>query len=73
MAPGAADVHVGRSFGSAHPGVVNFLIGDGSVRSISITIPTNNGNPNESLPVDDNMALFTKLVHVSDGNPVSIP
>jgi len=73
MAPGPGDAHAGRSFGSAHPGVVNFLIGDGSVRSISVTIPTDNGNPNGYLPVDDNLAVFTKLVHVNDGYPVSVP
>ena len=30
-----------HGFGSAHPGVCNFLLGDGSVQSISVTTPVN--------------------------------
>ncbi len=52
----------GVHWGSNHPGVCNFLIGDGSVRSIAVTIPTGDG-PN---------FLFSRLGNVSDGNPVSL-
>jgi hypothetical protein len=48
-------------WGSNHPGVVNFLIGDGAVRTISVTIPTGNDS------------LFHRLGQVNDGNAVSIP
>lgn len=44
--------------GSMHPGVVNFLIGDGSVRPIPIN----------TLP-----ALMWQLGSVNDGNPASLP
>jgi hypothetical protein len=46
------------SFGSAHPGTTNFVLGDGSVRGISITTPPE---------------LLTCLSDVSDGQPVSLP
>jgi type II secretory pathway pseudopilin PulG len=47
-----------EQLGSSHPGVVNFLIGDGSVRIISIT----------TLP-----RLVTQLTIVNDGNAASLP
>jgi type II secretory pathway pseudopilin PulG len=47
-----------EQLGSGHPGVVNFLVGDGSVRSISIT----------ALP-----RLVTMLTIVNDGNSASLP
>ncbi|MCL2004742.1 MAG: DUF1559 domain-containing protein [Planctomycetaceae bacterium] len=46
-------------FGSWHPGVCLFLLGDGSVRSISHTTPTND-------------VLF-RLAHVNDAQTVSLP
>jgi len=45
-------------FGSGHPGTVNFLVGDGSVHSLS----------NMILPL-----LVWRLTHVKDGNAVSLP
>jgi len=45
-------------FGSAHPGVVNFLIGDGAVRSFSVSTPA---------------AMMAMLGTVSDGNAVALP
>ena len=51
----------GLHWGGIHPGVCNFLLGDGSVRSISITMPTGNNS------------LFYYLGRVDDGNSVSIP
>ena len=47
-----------EELGSCHPGIVNFLIGDGSVRSISIT----------TLPL-----LVTQLTIVNDGNAATLP
>jgi hypothetical protein len=44
--------------GSCHPGVVNFLVGDGSVRGISTT----------ALPL-----TITQLTVVNDGNSAAIP
>ena len=49
----------GYDFGSAHPGIVNFLIGDGSVRGIAKTTPKR--------------TILAHLVHVSDGQPISLP
>jgi hypothetical protein len=45
-------------FGSSHPGVVNFLIGDGSVRPISGTTPSE---------------LVYNLTHTHDGVAVTLP
>jgi len=46
-------------FGSWHPGICNFLMGDGAVRSVSHTTPTN--------------TILFPLSHVNDGMPVSLP
>lgn len=46
------------SFGSSHPGIVNFLIGDGSVRPFPVTV--------------DYRVLY-RLGNVQDGEPVSLP
>ena len=48
-------------WGGIHPGVVNFLVGDGAVRTISTTIPTGHNS------------LFHYLGQVNDGNAVTIP
>jgi hypothetical protein len=45
-------------FGSAHSGVCNFLIGDGSVRGVSVTT---------------SVTLLRNLADVQDGNPASLP
>jgi prepilin-type N-terminal cleavage/methylation domain-containing protein len=47
-----------ETIGSSHPGVVNFLLGDASVRGISKTTDP---------------LLIWRLTHVSDGVPVSLP
>jgi hypothetical protein len=46
------------SFGSWHTGICNFLIGDGSVRAFPITTPPD---------------TLQRLMHVSDGQPVTLP
>jgi hypothetical protein len=48
-------------WGGIHPGVGNFLIGDGSVRSLINTIPTGD------------KSLLHYLGDVRDGNSVSLP
>jgi hypothetical protein len=48
-------------WGGIHPGICLFLMGDGSVRNISVTIPTGVNS------------LFSWLGNVCDGNAVSIP
>jgi len=45
-------------FGSNHPGTVNFTLGDGSVRGVSVTVQKR---------------LIVDLANVSDGNPVTLP
>jgi hypothetical protein len=47
-----------RGLGSSHSGIVNFLLGDGSVRS---------------LPVTTNQQILTNLTQVNDGNPTTLP
>jgi len=50
--------HARNRFGSWHPGICPFLIGDGSVRSVSHTTPVD---------------IMFALGHVSDGQSVSLP
>jgi len=45
-------------FGSWHPGICNFVLGDGSVRAIPITV---------------SLSVIARLADVSDGTPVSLP
>jgi hypothetical protein len=49
---------VAHRFGSAHPGICNFLIGDGSVRGIAVTTPH---------------SILYALGCVNDGESVSLP
>ncbi len=51
--------HARNRFGSWHPGICQFLLGDGSVRGISHTTPT--------------QTILFALGNVSDGVPVSLP
>jgi hypothetical protein len=55
-----------RAFGSGHPGVVNFVIGDGSVRGVNTNTQADNGNGN-NVEINSNLSVFTRVVHVSDG------
>ena len=48
-------------WGGIHPGICNFLIGDGSVRGFSNTMPTGNNS------------MLAYLGNVDDGNSVTIP
>ena len=62
-------------WGSTHAGVCNFLIGDGAVRSISVSIPTGALKANSSTSdgfINEN-SILAKLGIVDDGNTVSIP
>ncbi len=51
--------NVHKRFGSWHPGVCNFLLGDGAVRTVPVTTPNN--------------LILVPMLHVSDGTPVSLP
>ena len=68
-----------RAFGSAHPGIVNFAIGDGAVRPISTSIPQNSvfsrgvAGPPAYWANTNAVGLFALLVHVCDGRGISIP
>jgi prepilin-type processing-associated H-X9-DG protein len=48
----------GYSWGSSHPGVFNMLLGDGHVRGVNKSV---------------NSFTLSKLAHVRDGQPVSLP
>jgi prepilin-type processing-associated H-X9-DG protein len=52
-------------WGSNHTGTVNFLMGDGSVQAISVTVPAG--------PVSNANSILGRLGNVKDGKPVSIP
>jgi len=54
------------AFGSDHPGTVNFMFGDGSVRGISTSVQTDNGTGNFAMPA--NPSVFTRLAHVNSGH-----
>jgi hypothetical protein len=60
-------------FGSMHPAVVGFLIGDGSVRMISQTIDTDVSVDGCGYPAAKVNRVFQNLIHPQDGNPVEIP
>ncbi|MDR0335726.1 MAG: DUF1559 domain-containing protein, partial [Planctomycetaceae bacterium] len=45
------------AFGSWHTGICNFLLGDGSVRALSVTTPAD--------------TILERLMHVNDGQPVT--
>jgi hypothetical protein len=49
----------GMAFGSWHPGVCQFVMGDGAVRSVNVTTPPD--------------TVLRALSHVSDGVSVSLP
>ena len=51
-------LHTSYGFGSGHPGVVNFALGDGSVRGISVST---------------HPKILADLGNVSSGNAVSLP
>jgi hypothetical protein len=46
-------------FGGNHPGICQFVLGDGSVKSIAVTTPVDN--------------VLERLCNVSDGEPVRLP
>jgi type II secretory pathway pseudopilin PulG len=48
-------------WGSSHPNVCQFAVGDGSVRSFPLTFPTGQNS------------MLAKLGNVNDGNPVTLP
>jgi type II secretory pathway pseudopilin PulG len=60
--PGLGDAWTNRNviyqFGSYHPGICNFLLGDGSVRAVPVTCPT---------------GTLNALVRVNDGAVVTLP
>ena len=57
-------------WGSAHPGVINFVLGDGAVRALSLTTPT---GPIRTTPFPIELSVFRRLCMVNDGLPVAIP
>ncbi len=59
---GSSDTSKMLLFGSFHPGVIQFLLGDGAVRAIPVTMPAFNKDQ-----------VMCKLAHVSDGLPAELP
>ncbi|MDR3108356.1 MAG: DUF1559 domain-containing protein, partial [Planctomycetaceae bacterium] len=62
------EIHNENNFqwGGKHSGVCNFLMGDGSVRALSVTIPTGGLAANAN-------SIMAKLGNVNDGNTVALP
>jgi hypothetical protein len=59
------------SWGSNHPGICHFLLGDGSVRAISNVTPA--GHSVAVALAMGNFSTLAKLGHTSDGQFVSVP
>jgi len=53
-------------WGSCHSGIVNFLLGDGAVRSISVSTPAREWS------LSGQKDVFCSMVHVSDGGTGSL-
>ena len=60
-------------FGSMHPAVSGFALGDGSVRMISQTIDMDVSKDGCAYPAATANRVFQNLIHPSDGNPVEVP
>ena len=56
------------SFGSCHPGIINFLFGDSAVKPISVNTPADKGFGHADGP-----DIMVRLTHVSDGLQVMLP
>jgi len=59
-----------EQWGSSHPGVLHFLIGDGAVRAFSVTTPA--GCLAGACTINPD-TIIGKLGNVKDGNPVTMP
>ena len=74
--PPPTEVENQELWGSFHPGICNFLLGDGSVRPVSVTIPAGalKVEPAQAVNVLLNTnSILAKMGHVNDGSPVSLP
>ena len=59
-------------WGSSHPGTVNFLLGDGSVRGLSVTTPSGRLYTSETDTGQPSSSILARLGMVDDGNSVSL-
>jgi prepilin-type N-terminal cleavage/methylation domain-containing protein len=65
-----------EQWGGPHPGVVNFLLGDGAVRGISVTIPTGAVVPHPGTNGFQNQnadSILARLGNARNEHPVTIP
>jgi len=70
--PPEVDSEAWAHWGSYHPGVLHFLLGDGAVRAFPTTTPT--GALVAGGGVQHNLdSILAKLGNVRDGNPVTLP
>jgi len=72
---GNSGVRQNRAFGSAHPGVSNFVFGDGAVRAISISVQQDTLPPgvftNDMSTAQ--RGIITLLSHTHDGVSIALP
>ncbi|MDR0337227.1 MAG: DUF1559 domain-containing protein, partial [Planctomycetaceae bacterium] len=69
VTPSKMENPVGRHWGGIHPGIGNFVLGDGSVRGISVTITTGHVYTSSTLSVT-NSTVLGKLMNVCDGHSI---
>jgi len=62
-------------WGSSHPGVCHFLLGDGAVRSVSVTTPTGSRiqPSNAAFGTHNPDSILARLGDVASGTAVSLP
>ncbi|MDO5580785.1 MAG: DUF1559 domain-containing protein [Planctomycetia bacterium] len=65
-----SDRNNGMHWGSYHPGVCNYLMGDGSVRPISVTVPTGSPWTDPGVESNPSNSIIGKLGCVADGQPI---
>ncbi len=59
------------NWGGTHPGICIFLLGDGTVHPLSVSIPSSSGDTSNDSTNAGSMSLLAKLGHVCDGGIIT--